>query len=248
MRKGWIPGIVAFFGTFAWLGQDERSGPPPCAADGDCAAAERCVGARCETAPPPERIVLTFAARTGREREPVAAPCGDGVCALAEGECAGVCPDDCPDVPCSLPCALDGACEPGEGATCPDCFPAGCNFDALCTVGESPRCPDCSCGDGFCDTAAGECVGTCAADCPGTACAAACDFDASCEPGESDGCPDCSCGDDVCDPAIEDCEICALDCGACPSGCGDGVCTPDDGPECGDCMPEACEPHEGCWR
>ena len=27
---------------------------------------------------------------------------------------------------------------------------------------------------------------------------------------------------------------------------GDGICAPDDGPDCPDCSPEACDPHEGC--
>ncbi len=245
MWKGWVPGAVAMLGIFAWFGVDDRPpGPPPCAGDVDCAEGEHCVAAHCEPKPPPGPIRLAFA--DGRAREPVQAPCGDGVCDLGAGECDGACPGDCPDVPCSLPCALDGVCMRGEGATCPDCYPAGCNFDALCTVGESPRCPDCSCGDGYCDTSAGECASTCPADCPGTRCTAACDFDAACERGEADGCPDCSCGDDYCDPVFEDCEICAHDCGTCPSGCGDGVCSPDDGPNCADCVPEACDPHDGC--
>jgi hypothetical protein len=198
-----------------------------CSTDADCTT----VGARCVD----ERCALPLFLLVAERSE---AGCGDGICELAAGECEGICPADCPDVPCSLPCALDGICQQGEGANCPDCYPAGCNFDGLCTVGESPRCPDCSCGDGFCDTGAGECVDTCPEDCPGTPCERACDYDASCEEGESDACPDCSCGDGICEPGIEDCAVCALDCGPCPEGCGDGVCAPDDPPGCEDCEPE----------
>ncbi|WP_373045452.1 hypothetical protein [Vulgatibacter sp.] len=246
MRWGWIPGLVAMVGTVAWLVLEPAPTVRPCADGPDCGPGERCEGARCVAARPPEPIRLLFAARTGREREPVRAPCGDGICDLAAGECVGACPADCPDVPCALPCKLDGVCSEGEGATCPDCYPAGCNFDGLCTVGESPRCPDCSCGDGYCDTGAGECIGTCPGDCPGTRCERVCDFDAACEAGESESCPDCTCGDDICDPAVEDCAVCALDCGPCAAGCGDGICTADDPPGCPDCEVEDCDPLEGC--
>ena len=227
MWKGWIPGAIALAGTVAWLAMEPAPQVRSCASSASCAAGERCVQGRCRN---PIRLVVAVA---GERR---ALPCGDGVCDLAGGECEGLCPVDCPDVPCGLPCVLDGVCAQEEGRGCPDCWPAGCNFDGLCTVGESGRCPDCSCGDGYCDSGAGECVGTCEADCPTTPCVRACDFDAACEEGEGDGCPDCSCGDGICDPRLEACDVCVLDCGPCAEGCGDGICTADDPPGCPDCV------------
>ena len=227
MWKRWIPGAIALAGTVAWLALEPEPPVRPCASAATCGAGERCVRGRCR------RPFVVVAVVAGERRR---LPCGDGVCDLAAGECEGICPDDCPDVPCNLPCTLDGICAAEEGRSCPDCWPAGCNFDGLCSVGESARCPDCSCGDGYCDSAAGECVDTCEADCPTTRCTRACDFDASCEAGEAEGCPDCSCGDGICDPELEGCDVCALDCGPCPSGCGDGVCTSDDPPGCPDCV------------
>lgn len=225
MGKAWIAGTLALGGTIAWLAGEPAPRILPCGEDAGCPAGGTCVDGRCVVP------LLLFATAP-------AARCGDGICDLAAGECEGICGADCPDVPCRLPCRLDGICQQEEGAGCPDCQPAGCNFDGLCTVGESPRCPDCTCGDGYCDSAAGECIDGCPGDCPITPCAARCDFDARCEPSESAACPDCSCGDGVCVPEIEDCAICPLDCGACPSGCGDGICGPEDPPDCSDCRPD----------
>lgn len=113
-----------------------------------------------------------------------------------------------------------------------------------------------TCGDNFCDGAAGETCSTCAKDCGPCAQPAACG-DATCN-GPSETCDTCTtdcgectelgdCGDMTCDASDgEDCDTCAMDCGACdgPAECGDATCDEAEGETCSTCESDcgACTP------
>lgn len=118
-----------------------------------------------------------------------------------------------------LPMCGNDKCEDDETSIdCPaDCPPpATCGSPATCDIGEDlQNCPqDCFCGNGTCDTGAGENQNP---------------FDADTNPG---GCPaDCFCGNGVCD-SYENAN--AFDVTTNPNGC-QGDCDP----VCGNCVCEA---------
>ncbi|MCZ7545217.1 MAG: hypothetical protein M5R40_17585 [Anaerolineae bacterium] len=140
--------------------------------------------------------------------------CGNLICDA--GETAATCAD------CAGVCG-DGVCNGNleSWLTCSDCTAPVCG-DGVCADSEIPAlCPgDClSCGDSFCDVAAGESNATCAADCPADCGDAVCDA--------NEGfltCGDCAppvCGDGTCE-FPENPSTCAADCSA---YCGDGFCS-----------------------
>ncbi|MFH2063150.1 MAG: calcium-binding protein, partial [bacterium] len=157
-------------------GEDSWWCPTDCSAgcgDGACGADESCIScpADCDECPD---------------------PCGDGICAEADGETHLTCPDDCPN-----PCG-DGVCEGLLGETvesCPaDCEPAG------------PVC-----GDGVCDALGGETILSCPADCEpaGPVCG-----DGGCTDDES--CISCPADCGACPAEIP--TIFLVPAGSCPSG------------------------------
>ena len=143
-------------------------------------------------------------------------------------------------------CVAGGVACPGMG--CDEladvCIPPACNNDGIC--GASETCSECaadcvlgsiaSCGNGVCETAAGENCQSCAQDCNGKQggnprnrfC---CGLDTPCSDGrctaDSYQCsgvlPEQSCcGDGVCS-GLENSTVCSQDCGPVPF-CGDGSC------------------------
>jgi hypothetical protein len=109
-----------------------------------------------------------------------------------------------------------------------------CNNNGHCDIGEQWPCRDCTrpyCGNGICETVAGETCFSCPGDCT-TGCGSTCNGNLVCEPasGETCACSDCTsdcllCGNGMCDPT--DCLLCPADC---PPKCDGGSCTP---PTCG---------------
>lgn len=162
---------------------------------------------------------------------------------------------DCDDFdPCTFDyCAADGLCvhdkDPACSADCIDdsycddfdpCTVDSCGADGLCNHDTDPLCtPGEPCGDGVCDTQAGEDATSCPADC---------DLTGFCGDGICDAqlnesgvtCPlDCLaggvCGDGVCDPGLgEDISTCPGDCSL-GGFCGDGTCDPGTDEDCITC-------------
>ncbi|MFH1810448.1 MAG: hypothetical protein ABIJ09_17035 [Pseudomonadota bacterium] len=181
-----------------------------------------------------------------------AATCGDGICALADGEQCELCPQDCG--PCDA-CG-DGRCsvDAEDCASCPeDCGACDSCGDGICAP-DSETCESCPrdcgacgvCGDGTCAAGVESCE-----DCPEDCGACEICGNGSCVQAAGEDCSSCAedcsgcagCGDGLCDGAsAEDCASCSLDCGACDP-CGDGTCTAADGEDCTSCAEDcgACE-------
>ena len=137
----------------------------------------------------------------------------------------------------------DNTCDP-NAEDCQSC-PQDCG---KCQPGQT-------CGDGFCDIAAGEDCKSCPLDCTNSAggCGWGCG-DGLCDMVVGEDCQSCpkdcgqcqpgqGCGDGKCDPATEDCKSCPQDCansaGGCNWGCGDGQCDASMGEDCQSC-PKDC--------
>ena len=160
---------------------------------------------------------------------------------------------------CEAGTAMDGACDSCANTVC-TYDPICCNveWDATCVSEAEMSCGCSTCGNGVCDSGAGEDCMSCPSDC-GT-CAPSCG-NGLCEPGEDCmSCPfDCgtcapSCGNGLCEPG-EDCMSCPFDCGTCAPSCGNGMCEPGEDcmscpGDCGMCPPSCgngmCEPGEDC--
>lgn len=142
-----------------------------------------------------------------------AAPfCGDGVCDAGENSCS--CPDDCGAAPTSETVCIDGWDDDCDGLT--DCADADCSSD--------PACAD-PCGDGTCDSGAGEDSCTCPEDCGMPPLS-----ETDCSDGQDDDCDnltDCSDSDCASDPTC-DClprgDACTSDAECCSARCHRGAC------------------------
>lgn len=176
-------------------------------------------------------------------------------CVCGDDDCYDfiVCFYQCTDNGCVETCFEQGCAEAQETSSLIlSCMAAQCSADCAdpsdnacrtciythCAVGLGACyqvvCPG-TCGDGNCDTNAGEDHTNCPEDCPFCG-------NQNCEDTEdATSCPqDCSgdCGDDFCDPT-EDCSNCSADCGSCPPTCGNNACDPIVGESCATC-PQDC--------
>lgn len=170
----------------------------------------------------------------GQRLATIAADGNRAITIVISSACSGVvCPG--PGDPADATACVNGACAP---ATCtPEnpqtCPPIGCVDDAGCAAGFPCHRPACVSGS--------------------------CLFLDDCPDGETCtelGCAaDPTCGDTRCDSGSETACSCPSDCGACPSGCDDGVCAAGELPEtcpedCGPppamCGDDICEHAEGC--